>query len=471
MATLQKMNLLKFALLSIMFLGGCSANHYSIHREDHLDSDESMVIAVDAKQRLLLSNVITRTTEARSTTDPAAAKLLTTEKIRRYCAEPSPDVFSVLSQAASGGGSFGQTANSMNIALQAAFSSSEAGSTIPRTQTINMLKEMMYRTCESYLNGQISDFEYPIIAARDQRIMTSILAIEQLTGVILPKPVVIAATGSASTGQSTNDAIVRLDDANKKVAEKKNALEIAQKEFSEIDQPKGSCDVLVNKASGELTADEKTKLQKCTEKKNNLTKAEKDLTDAKDLYDAIMNLAGKPGDSSAITSATLPSPSPATEIDKQIEEARSQTIEGVANVVRDIVSMSFRQEDETSFFCYRALDQKMSNVYDSCLNFISAKVENEAARLERETHDTREKLDASKKQLFDKFWEKIKKDSDQVVPEKVAILIDKAFPASASIPMPLRNKLDRMKQRAEKKKIWAIFRTIESWAIDELLKD
>ena len=288
MSTLQRMSLLKFVLISTIFLSGCSANHYSIHRADHLDSDESTIIAVDAKQRFLLSNVNTKTTG---------------EKIRRYCSEPSPDVFSTLSQAASGSGSFGQSADqSVNVALQAAFSSSETGATISRTQTVNMLKEMMYRTCERYLNGQIGDLEYPIIAARDQRIMASILAIEQLTGAVLPKPVVIAATGGASTGQSTNDAILSLDSANNKVAEKKNALEKAQKEFAEVDNPEGSCQTLMGKPAAEVTAEaDKTKLKNCTEKKTNKEKAEKELTDAKTHYDKIAALASKPGVSSTTT--------------------------------------------------------------------------------------------------------------------------------------------------------------------------
>lgn len=476
MSTLQKMNLLKFAIISTIFLSGCSANHYSIHRADYLDSDESAVITVGAKQRFLLSNVITKTAEA---TPGSPGTPMTTEKFRRYCAEPSPDVFSMLSQAASGSGSFGQTADpkSVNIALQAAFSSSETGSTISRTQTINMLKEMMYRTCERYLNGQISDFEYPIIAARDQRIMTSILAIEQLTGTVLPKPVVIAATGSASTGQSTNDAILSLDNANKKVAEKKNAFETAQKEFVEIDKPEGSCETLMAKKADEVkTEEDKTKLKKCNEKKGDIEKAEKELKDAKVHFDAIASLAGKSGVSSATTSALLLSSSPTTAIDKQIEQARTQAIQKVADVVKDIVSMSFEQEDETAFFCYRILDKKTEKkiideeISDSCIKFIVAKVANETAQLKREIEETSKKMAELRKPLFEKFWNKIKKDSDQVDTGKLKKRIDKKFPPD-STPRPLKRKLDKMKEKTTMNEIWNIFKTIELWAIDELLED
>jgi len=136
-------------------------------------------------------------------------------------------------------------------------------------------------------------------------------------GAALPKPVVIAATGSASTGESTNDAILSLDNANNKVAEKKNAFETAQKEFVEIDKPEGSCETLMAKKLAEVTTvDDKTKLKNCNEKKANKEKAEQELKDAKVHYDAIASLAGKPAASSATTSATLLSSSPTTEINK-----------------------------------------------------------------------------------------------------------------------------------------------------------
>lgn len=405
----QEKSLLGIAAILAIFLSGCSANHYSIHRADHLDTEESVVIAVDAKQRLLLSNVITRpvqtppstftVTEKTVQTPPdksvitektfeTKSSLANTEKLRRYCAEPSPDVFSVLSQSASGSGSFGQTADpkSVNIGLQFGFASGEIASTISRTQTINMLKEMMYRTCERYLNGQISDLEYPIIAARDQRIMASILAIEQLTGAALQKPVVIAAGGSASAGQSTSDAILRLDDANKRLAEKKDSLGKARKEFAEIDKPEGSCKTLMTKKPDEVTSEEEKKaLKACIEKNANVEKAMEDVESAQAHYNAILGLAGKPGTSSATTSTSVVSPSPTTDIDKQIETIKSNTIKNVANVVNEIVSRSFKQEDETAFFCYRVIEKSANaEMSVTCLNFLTSKINKERAQLDLE---------------------------------------------------------------------------------------
>lgn len=495
------MNLLKLALVSTIFLSGCSANHYAIYWANDLSPDRSTVMAVDAKQRFLLSNVITKTTkeipatpatpaiEGKAATESKPAipgTPATIEHIRRFCAEPGPDVFSVLGQAASGGGSFGQTADpkSMNIALQAAISSSETGATISRTQTINMLKEMMYRTCERYLNGQISDDASPIIAARDQRVMTSILAIEQLTGTVLPKPVVIAATGSASTGQSTNDAILSLDNANKEVDKKKSVLEAAQKEFDAIDKPAGTCETLKAKKAGDLTTDEQTTLAQCNAKQNKLEVAKQELKDAQGHYNRLANLADKPGVSSTSTSAQLLTPtSSATEIDLNIEKDRTQRITAVANVVKEIVSHSFNQDDETAFFCYSVINKgdKPKVVTDACLTFIIEKMRAQTeiaaleaaqfntARLKLETVETSQQMGELRRTSFEQFWDKIKKDSSQVDTLKLTAIIDNILTKKPS--KPLQDKLDAMKKKTTKDEISKIFNTLPLWVNDELLKD
>jgi hypothetical protein len=72
-----KINLLKLALISTIFLSGCGATHHSIYRSDRLDTDQSAVISVDAKQRFLLSNVIAKTTEEIPATPATEAKLAT----------------------------------------------------------------------------------------------------------------------------------------------------------------------------------------------------------------------------------------------------------------------------------------------------------------------------------------------------------------------------------------------------------
>jgi len=128
-------------------LSACSG---SIYRQRTIAGTSPTAITVDARQRLVVSQASPVKTD-----DPA---------YRQFCAEPSPDVFTVMAASGSGGGSLGLGPNkSVNAALQAAFSSSETGATIARTQTLNMLREMMFRTCERYLSGAVSAAEMPIV--------------------------------------------------------------------------------------------------------------------------------------------------------------------------------------------------------------------------------------------------------------------------------------------------------------------
>ena len=131
---------LTVVLLFAGLVSGCTG---SFHIQSRIRGADPTAITVDARQRVLLSQP-----------DPDRAN---NPAYRRYCAEPSPDVFTVLGVSASGGLDFGLGADrAQSRALQGAFSSSETGATIARTQVTNMLREMMFRTCERYLSGAIS---------------------------------------------------------------------------------------------------------------------------------------------------------------------------------------------------------------------------------------------------------------------------------------------------------------------------
>lgn len=479
MSSLQEIHLRKIVLMSGILLSGCGSNFYSIHRVDNLDPPQAAVVTVDAKQRFLLSNVVTKTTEATPPQGDTPGSPAVTQTFRRYCAEPSPDVFSVLGQALSAGGSLSKEADpaSISLALRGAFSSSESGSTIARTQTVNMLKEMMYRTCERYLNGQIGDFEYPIIAARDQRIMTSILAIEQLTGAVLPKAVVIAATGSAAVGQSSSDAIIRLDDANKKKAEKESARDAAQKELDDLSKSEGSsCQILMSKKDAEVAEKEKEKQAQCKDKQESLDKATRELAGAQKHYDQLAKLAGGAGVSAATTDARLLSSSPAAnDIDRQIEADKTRRVKAVTEAVKDIVLESFQQEDETAFFCYRAIERNETGVRDECVQFLTARVaekkamaENRIVQLKLEAAESLERINESKDRLFKEFWEKVKKTENQVDRGKLKALIANKFPT----PSPsLKGMLDAMKNKTTRNDISKIFNDLSLPVIYKFLED
>lgn len=300
---------------------------------------------------------------------------------RRFCAEPSPDVFTVLGVSGSGGGNLGLGADkSVNAALQAAFSSSETGATIARTQTLNMLREMMFRTCERYLSGAISADEFPIVAARDQRIMVSILAIEQLTGSITPRALSIGSGGSATTGMNPTELVKALAEAQAAVKTADDDLTAKAKKQTEADAPGGTCATLKQKKSAgtpALTADETNKLKACEEADTAHASAKAKRDAAKEHYDALVAASkGGLGTSSATTTS-------ATQFASPME--RSAAVAEVAGAVRKIVESTFHQ-DETQLFCIRVLNPQSSGLRDpelqkNCLSYLITQVRSEQQQL------------------------------------------------------------------------------------------
>jgi hypothetical protein len=106
----------------------------------------------------------------------------------RTCSEASPDAMAVFSTSLAAGGVFGASEREMNAAL----AMGQTAATIERTQTINMLREWMFRTCELWLSGALDKEEFLIRSARDHRSMIAILAVEQLTGVVKPPATIIS---------------------------------------------------------------------------------------------------------------------------------------------------------------------------------------------------------------------------------------------------------------------------------------
>lgn len=345
-----------------LVLAGCTG---AIYRQSPIQGSAPVAISVDARQRVLISQL--------DQAVPAVAGAAVDPTFRRFCAEPSPDVFTVLGVSASGGASFSQDTKGVNAALQAAFSSSETGTTIARTQTINMLREMMFRTCERYLSGAISRADFPIIAARDQRVMVSILAIEQLTGAITPPAVAVSANGESSTGMNATEMVKLLATKQADLASAESDLKKATKALAAADASAATCETLsAKKAVGTpaLTADETTKLKDCEDGKGGVAKAIAGRDVAQAQYDDLVAASKKGlGVSSAKSGGT---------VSFGESTARTEAVIAVSNTVENIVSNTFRQ-DETQLFCFRALTDPqiaaaLNQVQTQCLNYLITKV-------------------------------------------------------------------------------------------------
>ena len=114
----------------------------------------------------------------------------------KYCAEPSPD--GLAAYAAAIGLSVGKPASSADSLTTSG--SSAVASVGLRTQSITLMRDLMYRICEASANKAIGDANVAVLLGQSQDLATVILAIEQLTGpVAASQAALIAGTQSAST--------------------------------------------------------------------------------------------------------------------------------------------------------------------------------------------------------------------------------------------------------------------------------
>lgn len=329
-------NMKVFIAIFALMVSGCTANHNTAFRMRSIGGTNAVLFSVDAKQRMILSSY--RQFEQNNN------GLSTKDMSRRFCSEPSPDVFSVLAQSVGLGASFGKSGNpaSIEAALNLAVSSSEQGTSIARTQTINMLREIMFRTCERYLSGGYDDVELSVQAIRDQRLIVSILAIESLTGAVAPKPVVIGVSGSAGAG-ATGDAIVRYDDARQRHEDADAAKQKADRAVETACKPPDG------KTEADLSEDQK---KKCGAARDDQATAQKELNAATEAHADLSRLS-KTG---SVTAITTPGSNSVVGGVDHVNNSASVAI--VAPVIQAIVEKSFSDDTEVMLFCLRALRPK-----------------------------------------------------------------------------------------------------------------
>lgn len=386
-------------LLTALVLAACGANHHSIYRHQNIGDSSASLTSIDAKQRVIM-------TSASEPKDSSSASSGVDQSTFRYCAEPSPDVFSVIAQSLSAGGTFGQQASpaSVEATLNAAFSSAEQGSTIPRTQTINMLREIMYRTCERYLNGELSDLDMPIQAIRDQRTIVSILAIEQLTGAVTPQVVALGSTANASSGADGADGISRIDEAFKLV-KSKQTLEATRQAAYDVENENGACEAIAKKVEDdtELTQDEENKKQKCDKATSDLAAAKLEHSEASAHYATLKSAA-------ALGGVPVRATADGTHVVLG-QTSQSKDVSKVASVVETIVRENFNQ-DEFLLFCIRIMSEsEKDGVEPACINYIKSELGRQAEKANLEAA----RLESIAKQLSPENVSEAQAQSDEVV--------------------------------------------------------
>lgn len=139
---------------------------------------------IDIKQRAVLSG------KPAGASNPSAALV--------FCAEPSPDAISSLATEFAADAKYKDA-----LAATLGFSQQEAASFVGlRTQTIQLLRDGMFRLCEGYLGGALSPSDFAWLSRRYQRNMVALLTIEQLTRVAQLPTIGQASQGMASAARS-----------------------------------------------------------------------------------------------------------------------------------------------------------------------------------------------------------------------------------------------------------------------------
>lgn len=314
----------------VLALGAC-ATPGPFLRSNAIPEGSTRVITTDAKLR----NVYMVPPNAADGTDARW----------RVCAEASPDVFSALSAstAASIGGSQSPSATEANARL--AHAVAEAAGTIERTQTINLLRESMYRTCERYLSGAISRPTFVVQAGRDWRAMIAILAIEQLTRTARPPSTIIVPPTTNAVITEPTEFAAELRRAASAAEDARIARDAANSAFTAA-----ACPAPAQTASE--AADVTAKRARCQQLDADKIAAANDVRRAEAAETALSNASARaPAAAPGANAAT----GGGTSLAGGNETARNASdLQAVATNVQAIVRMAF-DTDEIELFCVQML--------------------------------------------------------------------------------------------------------------------
>lgn len=174
----QGMNIFTvFSLLLI--LNGCSG---TIFKKFNIDDDSPDSISIDARQRVIL------------VTNKGGKYYKEKGGYRKVvCAEPSPDVMVAVAAASNVSASKGDVGVKSNNSFV-----ENAANITQRSQTILLLRDALYRACESYMNGILDWREYKSIVYGYDDFVITMLAIDGLTQGSAAPTVVIGGEGSTS---------------------------------------------------------------------------------------------------------------------------------------------------------------------------------------------------------------------------------------------------------------------------------
>jgi len=239
------MRLANAAIIALCALSLSACN--SIYRKGPISGKNGSVITVDAKQRHLLinPNIYNAPVKLKNGVyyvegggSPRIGGTSAPLGVRwRICSEASPDVFSAISSSFSADADISGTQK-----FQLGLAIAESASTIERTQTVNLLRESMFRTCERWLSGAIDKETFIIQAARDQRSMVAVLAVEQLTGAVKAQSTIIGGPGTSSSIADGEQVVALINQFTTERNSARTALAAAEANFATVNTSNKVCE-------------------------------------------------------------------------------------------------------------------------------------------------------------------------------------------------------------------------------------
>lgn len=358
--------------LAALMTAGC-ARLNSIHRDKSVPNDRGHVLSIDAKQRAIIS-VPAHQTSGRTEADP----------IMRFCSEPPPDVFTAIATGYGVKALFGSDKTQQEIGAEIQQTISENAATIGKTQTVNILREMMFRNCERFLSGAASADEFIVQAARDQRAIVHVLAVEQLTGAARTQSAALTTLAKTAASGVSGESIQSLGKARGDVQTTQTAADKAKFDAAAL-PPLGACQTGKDAYKGSGASDDEIKAKNAACQAS--AKADTDAKSAADHYTTVKKAVEKQEAMSTEASGDA----------KAIASSAEAVSRHVADAVVKIVGMNngFSELEMTCVVFFRNLSKYESkpntlkilsdgdnNFKDTCLNLLNAVAERDKAKAE-----------------------------------------------------------------------------------------
>jgi hypothetical protein len=173
--------------LAAMALGGCSG---TIFTPANLESGESFFI--DARQRMITNTRVDGMYHGGQVTPK-----------RIVCAEPSPDVALAMAHSL-GAGINVMGYGSGNLTNAVSQGLAQLGE---RIAAVQLLRDVLYRSCEAYANGAISSTTYAVMMARLDETTTTLLLGEVAAGAFGRQLAAIKTTADAKASANLNESL------------------------------------------------------------------------------------------------------------------------------------------------------------------------------------------------------------------------------------------------------------------------